>query len=425
VPLDSGGKPSLDSAVSAEENNNMRAIRRLPLAFLGALAVLIVVAPRAGRADVTIQQQARFEFAIIKAHATTIELTTTDKQRSDSDFRCEGLLSIVCGNAQSGDIIRLDRDLEWSLEPKNMEYEETPLPTAAQRLAARQEAQAMMEKIKRCPAVAQHSAPAPDISQCEMSAPRFEVKQIGTHAMLAGHDTQLAQIAMTRSCTNTTTGDVCDFLFALDSWLTQDQITGLADQKSFQDAYRAKLGIEARDPVMQKQLRQFLAPYADGLKQVSAKSGELKGYPLKTVLRVAFGGEHCATVKSQPTAGAGPGDGSQAATDAAINSAASNAAANASKNALGSSALSSAASALSSKLAGGLFKKKADAAAPAAESALPPGMIQAAQISIETISISAAAVPAEKFEIPVGWKRVEPQAKDTGSKEFSCPTTGS
>jgi hypothetical protein len=402
----------------------MRAVWRPPVASLLAIAV-VAVAPRAGRTDVTIVQQTKFDLTVIKAHASTTEFTATDKQRSDSELHCEGLLSLVCGSAQSGEIIRLDRDLEWALEPKKKEYLETPLPTAAQRLAARQEAQAMMEKIKQCPAVARQPAPAPDTSQCEMSPPRFDVKQTSTHATLAGHDAQLAQIAMTRSCTNKTTGDVCEFLFALDSWLTQDQIAGLADQKSFQDAYHAKLGIDARDPVMQKQLRQFLAPYADGLKQVSAKSNEFKGYPLKTVLRVAFGGEHCGAAKNQPAGGTGAGDVGQAATDAAINSAASNAAANSSKNALGSSALSSAASALSSKLAGGLFKKKPDAAAPAAESALPPGMIQAAQISIETTSITAAAVPAERFEIPTGWKRVEPEAQGQASREFTCPTTGS
>ena len=56
---------------------------------------------------------------------------------------------------------------------------------------------------------------------------------------------------------------------------------------------------------MQKQLRRFLAPYADDLKQVSAKSGELKGYPLKTVVRIAFGGERCAAGKNQPEGGGG------------------------------------------------------------------------------------------------------------------------
>jgi hypothetical protein len=105
------------------------------------------------------------------------------------------------------------------------------------------------------------------------------------------------------------------------------------------------------------------------------------------------------------------------------------AAANAAKNPIGGSALSSAASALGSKLAGSLFKKKTETPAPApgsaAENALPPGMIQAAQITVETTSITAATVPAEKFEIPAGWKRVEPKPQETAPKEFTCPTAGS
>jgi hypothetical protein len=34
----------------------------------------------------------------------------------------------------------------------------------------------------------------------------------------------------------------------------------------------------------------------------------------------------------------------------------------------------------------------------------------------------AAAVPLEKFEIPAGWKRIEPKPKETPPKEFTCPT---
>jgi len=406
----------------------MRAIRRLPLATLIALATVAALVPRTGRTDVTIQQQTQFDFAFIKSHGTSTELTTADKRRRDSEMHCEGMMSMFCGNAQSGEIVRLDRDLEWVLEPKKMEYRETPLPTAAQRLAAKQEAQAMMEKIKQCPAMAQRSAPAPDTSKCEMSPPRFEVKQPGTHATLAGHDAQLTQIALTQSCTNKATGDVCDFLFAMDTWLTQDEI---------REAYYAKLGLDPRDPELQKQMRQFLAPYADLLKEVSAKSGELKGHPLKSVMRIAFGGEHCAAAKNQAAGGGGnvladanqaAGDAAAASATSAAGSAAGAAAGNVAKNSIGSSVFSSAANAFGSKLASGLFKKKDTAAPPPAatpDNALPPGMIQAAQISVETTSISAGAVPAEKFEIPAGWKRVEPQAKETAPKEFTCPTSGS
>jgi hypothetical protein len=415
----------------------MRVIHRLPFATSVALAAA-VGASGPSRADVTIQQQTAYDFAIIQAHGTKTEFTSSDKRRSDSEMHCEGMMSMFCGNSQNGEIIRLDRNIEWALEPKKMEYRETPLPTAAQILAARQEAQAMMEKVKQCPALTQHTASAPDTSQCEMSPPRVEVKQTGTHATFAGHDTQLTQIALTNSCTNKTTGDVCDFVFGLDSWLTQDQIAGLADQKAFLEAYQARLGLDPRDPATQKQMQQFLAPYADVLKQVSAKSSELKGYPLKTVLRISYGGEHCAAVKNQPAGGGNAlGDASQAAGDAATasaanaaGSAAGAAAGNAAKNSIGSSIFSSAASNFGSKLASGLFnKKKADTAAPAPgstpDNGLPPGMIQAARISVETTSIDAAAVPQEKFEIPAGWKKVEPKAKENAPKEFTCPTAGS
>ena len=410
----------------------------VPFTAFVSLAALLLIGPRSGHADVTIQQQTQYDFAIIKAHGTHTELTAADKRRSDSNMHCEGLMSMFCGNTQSGEIIRLDRSVEWTLEPKKMEYRERPLPTAAQLAAARQEAQAMMEKVKQCPAVAQHSAPAPDTSQCEMSPPRVEVKQPGTHATLAGHDAQLTQLALTNSCTNKTTGEVCDFVLALDSWLTQDQIAGLADQKAFAQAYMAKLGVDVHDPAMQDQMRQFLAPYADVLKQLSAKSSELKGYPLKTVVRIAFGGEHCSSAKRQSAGGGGNAvtDASQAAGDAATasaagaaGSAAGAAAGNMAKNSVGSSIFSSAASTFGSKLTSGLFKKKSDASAPAAASApdngLPPGVIQAAQITVETTSIDASPVPADKFEIPAGWKKVEPKTKDTGSKEFSCPSAGS
>ena len=108
----------------------MRAIPKLPFVSLPALAVLAVWVPHAARADVTIQQQTQFDFAIVKAHGTTTESTTTDKRRSDSDVHCEVFMSMFCGNAQTGDIVRLDRGVEWTLEPKKMEYREAPLPTA-------------------------------------------------------------------------------------------------------------------------------------------------------------------------------------------------------------------------------------------------------------------------------------------------------
>jgi hypothetical protein len=393
-------------------------------------------------ADVTVEQQTSFDLALIKAHGKSTELTTADKQRADNDLHCEGFMSMVCGNAQHATIIRLDRGVEWTLEPKKKEYRETAFLTPAQRQAAEQQAQAMMEKIKQCPAV-QHGATAPsapDTSKCQLSDPRIDVKQTGTHATFAGHDTQLTQIALTQSCTDKSTGDVCDFVFSMDSWLTQDTIAGLDERKAFQAAYRDKLGIDDRSTAqVRAQMSQFLAPYAGTLKELSAKADQLKGYPLKTAVRIAFGGAHCAAAKGQtsPSGGASGnvvGDAGQAAADAASSSAsgaagaaAGSAAANAIGNSAGSSVASSAASAFGSKLVSGLFQKKnaAPAAAPAAAApaaAAAPSMVQAAEITVETTAIRVGAVPPTQFDIPAGWRLVQPQPK--ASSEFTCPSSG-
>lgn len=414
---------------------SIRTSRGLALAACTAAAM---VTAQAVRADVTTEQQMTFDFSIVKAHGTTTEYTSADKQRSDTAVHCEGLLALFCGNSESGEIVRLDRAVSWELEPKKKQYRETPFLTPAQRQELEQQVQAEIEKAKQCP-VAQNSAPAPDTSKCQMSPPKFESRQTSKHATLVGHDAQLSQLALTQSCKNPETGDECDFVITLDAWLTQDQIAGLDDQRAFRKAYMQKLGLDEQNSLVTKQLRTFLAPYAANLKDLGAKASDFKGYPLKTAVRISFGGPHCAAAQKDQTAGAPGGgavtDAGQAAGEAAAGSAAGaagsaagTAAANAAGNGVAGSVLGSAAGAFGSKLVSGLFaRKKADAAAAApasnasaAEGTLGPGMVQAAQFSLETTSITPGPVPAAQFEVPADWKLVPPP-KQKAPKEFSCP----
>ena len=359
----------------------MRDHNRFASVWLAGLATVAVAATGAARADVTIEDQSTFDVTIIKAHGSSTEFTTVDKQRRDSSFSCEGMMSLLCGNTQSGEIIRLDKDLTWSLEPKKQEYRENPFMTAAQRQAAEQQVQAMMDKLKQCPAAKQTTAPGPNTSTCEMSPPKFDVTATGTHGTIAGHDAKLTQLALTQSCRNSNTGDVCDFVISMDAWLSQDQIAGLDDRRAFQQAYLQKLGLtDHNNALVMKQMRQFLAPYQDSLKQLAGKAGDMQGYPLKTAIRIAYGGEHCAAVKGQGTGAAGAGaagggnvvgDASQAAGSASASSAAGTAgsaagtaAGNAAGNSVANSIFGPAASAFGSKLVSGMFnKKKPDPAA--------------------------------------------------------------
>lgn len=424
------------------------------LAFASSV-ILVTVAlttPRPVRADVTIQEQTSFDFSIMKMHGSTTEYTTDDKQRRDTDMSCEGFMSMFCSNADSGHIVRLDKDLEWQLEPKKKEYRETPIPTAAQRQAAAQVAAAELEKMKQCPVAQQQSTqPAPDTSKCEMSPPKFDIKQPGTHATIAGHDAQLTQLALTQSCTNKQTGDSCDFVLMFDTWLTQDQIAGEEDRRAFARNYAKKLGFDGTgsgNAAQMAQVQRFLAPYAEALKEVSAKAGDFKGFPLKNTMRIAFGGPNCAAAKNAQNSGSGAGssnngnvvgDAGQAGANAgagaaagAAGSSAGSAAAAAAGNSAGGSILGSAASAFSSKLVTGMFAKKSSSSSnstPSSSStgttpnpALPPGMIQAAAFTTETTSIAQGAIPATQFDIPAGWKLdVPPPARQ---HEFTCPKAG-
>lgn len=376
-----------------------------------AALVLICSLPPCAPADVTVEEQSTFDFTIIKAHANMTELTTSDKQRRDNAIHCEGFMSLLCGNAQSGEIIRLDREVEWTLEPKKQEYRETPFMTAAQRQAALQEAQATLEKMKQCPAAPQSTAPAPNTSKCQMSAPKFDANQTDSHALLLGHDARLTQISMTQSCTNPDTGDSCDLVISMDSWLTQDQIAGLEDRRAFQQAYVRKLGLEEAGVMVQRQVRQFLAPYAESLHELAGKAGDFKGYPLKTAVRIAFGGEHCAAAQKQQNA-AGGADGASAAQSPPSGV----------PGVAGGTSLGSVASSLGGKLVGGLFAKKKQDSAPSA-SPLPPGMVQAAQFTVETTAITPGPIAPSQFDIPAGWKLSPPPPK-AAAKEYTCPKTG-
>lgn len=410
----------------------MSRARHLALYIVAAAGVLSSLV---ARADVTVQQQSKFDLAIIKANSSSTEYTTVDKQRRDSDFHCEGFMSMFCGNQTGASIIRLDRDVEYTLEPKKKEYLERRFPTPAEREAAAAKVRATMEKLKSCPAVQQNTS-APDTSKCQMSPPKFDAKQTDQHQTIAGHDSRLTEVTLTQSCHDPQTNDTCDFMFTMDSWLTQDELAGLADRKAFQAAYLKKMGLDEMSAQVQQSLQQFLAPYKDSLKQLSDKAGDFKGYPMKTAFSISFGGAQCSSAKNAPPSAsvANPlADAGSAASNAAADSAAGAAgsaagaaAANAAGNSVAGSVAGSAASAFGSKLVSGLFHKKSSEPAPAPATAatppLPPNMVRVVAMSVETTSISTDAVAADKFEVPAGWKLITP--KERPEKELSCPTSG-
>jgi hypothetical protein len=134
--------------------------------------------------------------------------------------------------------VRLDKQVEWELQPKKKLYSERPFPTAEQRAEAQQQLDAPMEEMKNCPMPQSQSASqstAPDTSHCQLSSPVINVND--------------------------------------------------SDERSaFVRKYLHAQGLDPDNPQLQHTVEQFMAPYADALKRLRSKAADLQGYPLRTTL---------------------------------------------------------------------------------------------------------------------------------------------
>jgi hypothetical protein len=388
---------------------------KINLIGVTSVVCLFCAASTIVHADVTITQKTNLDVAsLINTHGSSTSSLTTDKQREDSESHCEGVLSIVCGNVQGGEIVRLDRDLTWHLEPKKKLYREVVFASPAELSAMRAKMQANLEKMQSCP-VSQKQQPI-DKSKCQMSPPKIDVHKTDDRMSIAGHDAQRTQGSLTETCTNNDTGDVCDTVIAVDIWLTQDTLPGGAERLAFSKAYAKKLGLDDSANLFRGDVAKYLAPYQSQIKQLQAKSADFKGQPLKTTLRVLVGGAHCgATAKNNSDT-----------TSAASNSAAPS-------NPLND--VNQAGKAVGNFVGGLFHKKKADDSQPPTSTAAPDApptspdpfaqLTQLGSYTIETVSINTDSIPADRFEIPVGWTKEVPRpVAKAGSDEFTCPKAG-
>ncbi len=393
------------------------------------LGAVLAGAAGVASADVTVEEKATIELPIFKAHANSTESFSADKKRRDYEMNCEGMLSMLCGKTQSGEIVRLDKSVSYELEPKKKKYRELPFPTEAERKEFQKRMVDNLEKMKQCAAQqpAQPAKPALDTSKCQMSPAKVDVKNLGADGQILGHDVHRSVVNLTTSCTNKETGDVCDMQFGFDVWLTGDKVPGLEDKLAFEKAYMTKLGLTGEgSAVMAGQVQQMLAPYAEQMKELKAKSGDLKGQALRTSFHMAFGGAHCAAASKSSSGGgspAGGGDLGQQTKDAVAESTAAVAASKVAGGGVAGDIAARAMSSVGGKLLSGMFsKKKKPESEVAAKPAEPeaPGMLTMVKFTTETTAIRTDPVAADRFEVPADWKKIVP--KTPGKEEpFTCP----
>jgi hypothetical protein len=394
-----------------------KALRNVCLAATCAAMPFAVI-----HADATVEQKTTLDVAsMIRSHGSSTTNITADKKREDSESHCEGMLSMVCGNIRGGEIVRLDRGVTWRLHPEKKTYAEEVFATPEELAQMRAKMQERLEKMRSCP-VNQRQQPI-DKSKCEMSPPKIDVHKTDDKMSIAGHDTQRTLATLTETCTNKDTGDVCDTVVAVDVWLTQDNIPGAGDRRAFQQAYAKRLGLVDEQGSMSAEVSKFLAPYQSQIKQLTDKSSDLKGQPLKTSLRVMMGGPQCSSTAKMQTDGSTTGGNSASGSTNPITDVAQ------AGKAIGSQV---------GNMVGSLFHKKKtdDSQQTAGASAPPPAAatpgtpdpfakyVQMASFTTETVTINTDPVPADRFDIPPDWKKDAPKAAKSGDDEFTCPKSG-
>src|SRR6202022_213983 len=138
----------------------------------------------------------------------------------------------------------------------------------------------------------------------------IDVHKTDDKMSVAGHDAQRTVATLTESCTSKDSGVVCDMVVAIDVWLTQEKLPGAGDRRTFDQAYAKKLGLVDEQGALRGEFAKFLAPYQSQIKQLTDKSSDLKGQPLKSSLRVMMGGQQCSTTAKMKANGSANRDNS-------------------------------------------------------------------------------------------------------------------
>jgi hypothetical protein len=373
-----------------------------------------VLALNTAHADITYEEKVAVEGAGLMAMAnmkgTTVTSISGNRARIENDIQMQSrFVRMFARDAgQISEIVRLDQDKVYELNPKKKTYSEVSLADKRAEMAK------AMDQAKQ----AQEKQPAPtgmDESQCEWSDPKVDVKKTGAKATIAGFNAEQTTILATQSCKDKKSGAVCDVQLSLDQWLAP-ALEASSEQHKFYQLYAEKMGITGQGSGdFSQRAEAMFGRYKGVWSEIAGKLKNTKGYPVRSSFAMSFGGPQCQSAEQSQQASLPPAPtadeiGAAAATGAG------QMAGEAAADRAGASALGGVAGQIGGKIAGSLFgrrKKQEEASAtePAAQPASTPAvsannMITPLRITSELISVKKDSVSAETFEVPAGFKKV-------------------
>jgi hypothetical protein len=345
-----------------------------------ACCVTGVLVSAAASADVTMQEQMSLSgsgmMKMANMSGTTTTVISKDRARTESNMTFESAMmrTFAPGAGNHVEIVRLDQDKIYTLNPKKKSYSET---TFAEQRAKMQEA---MEQMNKAQASQQQGTSGVDESECEWSDPKSEIKRTGEKALIGGFQAEHVTITATQSCTNKKDGQVCDFGLAFDQWIAPG-FEASAETVTYQRAYAEKLGLgtaSSRD--FAERAQGMFGRYKGIWTELGKRMADMpQGYAVKSGFALGVGGAQCKNTQAVQQQG-------------------------------GPQAPPSIGGALGGAL-GGMFNKKKQQDAQAQAAAPPPtmagGLMPLMSMSNELVSISRDAVSPQSFEVPTDYKKAK------------------
>lgn len=344
--------------------------------FLPLCALLLCAGPVA--AEVTIEERLRVEgsglMSMMNMTGTSVTRISGDRGRTDMDLQMESrMMRMVGGLGPTAEIVRLDEERLISLDLKDKTYSETTF--AAQRA----ELEEVMSQMRESQQAQQQGMSGIDESECEWSEATARVERSGETTTIGGYRAEQTLLTATQSCRDRQSGQVCDFGLRVEQWLAPE-FEAAGEVLRFYQAYGEKLGLDATGSRgFAERTEAMFGGYEGIWEALTEHMQTLEGYPVKSSISLAMGGQECESVQQLQAAGSTgmPGVG----------------------EAIGG--------ALGGRLGGMLGRKRDDSAkaAPAAQASAPAdGMLTLMTITNELVSVSRGPVAAETFEIPEGFR---------------------
>ncbi len=386
---------------------------------------LAILASANAFADVTMKQRIEVEaggvMSMLASEGTMTTSISNDKSWSESRMESKSrLMGSFAPNLDSSTIMRLDKNLTWQLMPDKQQYSEM---TFEQLRAQLEKSREQLEEMQQG-----DDAGALPVSEedCEWSDPEVEVRATGERKRFANVKAKQHIITIRETCTVPDSGQTCVMTWTMENWMAK-RIPGQDETTAFNKAVGEKLGIEDMPSGMQMASRGLMSMFKEGWEDALDEASDLEGYPVKSVMQMEMGGENCTAMSGQPIA---MDDVWGGALDAGVNAGARTAgyhagskvtqeAAQAMGGGVSGSIAGSAVGAATGEVVSGLLrhfgkkKKKpepqpvpADPVNASAQANPATGSVVLFRISSELIEINEDKIPAERFEVPAGWKKV-------------------